>query len=166
MEGRNERRGGQGGAEDRAAKKQNKKSEQNKQTSKQTNDPEKQKQSESGGLTIDATGAENHCTILVIEPSPIEKDMLWVSTDDGRVHITQNGGSSWLEVTKNIKDLPTGSSRCAAGQVTRRQRNSSFPVQRVQAGHRGLAVALRRYLGLRVGQEIDQGIRSFRRPEG
>ena len=74
-----------------------------------TNDPEKQKQSESGGLTMDATGAENHCTILVIEPSPVEKNMLWVGTDDGRVHITQNGGSSWTEVTKNIKGLPAGS---------------------------------------------------------
>ncbi|WOD42429.1 WD40/YVTN/BNR-like repeat-containing protein [Hwangdonia lutea] len=74
-----------------------------------TNDPEKLKQSESGGLTMDATGAENHCTILVIEPSPVEKDMLWIGTDDGRVHITQNGGQSYTEVTKNIKDLPTGS---------------------------------------------------------
>ncbi|MEM9076135.1 MAG: hypothetical protein AAGC43_03805 [Bacteroidota bacterium] len=74
-----------------------------------TNDPEKQKQSESGGLTMDATGAENHCTILVIEPSPVEKDMLWASTDDGRVHFTQNGGANWTEVTKNIKGLPAGS---------------------------------------------------------
>lgn len=74
-----------------------------------TNDPEKQKQSESGGLTMDATGAENHCTIIVIEPSPVEKDMLWVGTDDGRVHFTQNGGQSWTDVTKNIKGLPQGS---------------------------------------------------------
>ncbi|MDC6365099.1 MULTISPECIES: WD40/YVTN/BNR-like repeat-containing protein [Flavobacteriaceae] len=74
-----------------------------------TNDPEKQKQSESGGLTMDATGAENHCTILVVEPSAVEKDMLWVGTDDGRVHFTQNGGSSWTEVTNNIKGLPKDS---------------------------------------------------------
>ncbi|TKD62587.1 hypothetical protein [Flavobacterium sp. ASW18X] len=74
-----------------------------------TNDPEKQKQSESGGLTMDATGAENHCTVLVIEPSPVEKDMLWVGTDDGRVHITQNGGQTWTEVTANLKGLPKGS---------------------------------------------------------
>jgi len=74
-----------------------------------TNDPEKQKQSESGGLTMDATGAENHCTLLVIEPSPLEKDMLWVASDDGRVHYTQNGGDTWTEVTKNIKGLPKGS---------------------------------------------------------
>jgi len=74
-----------------------------------TNDPEKQKQSESGGLTMDATGAENHCTILVVEPSPVEKDMLWVGTDDGRIHYTQNGGTTWIEVTENIKGLPKGS---------------------------------------------------------
>ena len=74
-----------------------------------TNDPEKQKQHESGGLTMDATGAENHTTILVIEPSPLEQNMLWVGTDDGRVHYTQNGGASWTEVSGNIKGLPTGS---------------------------------------------------------
>ena len=74
-----------------------------------TNDPEKQKQSESGGLTLDATGAENHCTLLVIEPSPIEKDMLWVASDDGRVHFTTNGGINWTDVSKNIKGLPKGS---------------------------------------------------------
>jgi len=74
-----------------------------------TNDPEKQKQSESGGLTMDATGAENHCTLLVIEPSSLEKDMLWTASDDGRVHYTQNGGATWTEVTQNIKGLPKGS---------------------------------------------------------
>ncbi len=74
-----------------------------------TNDPDKLKQHESGGLTMDATGAENHCTILVIEPSEVEADMLWVSTDDGRVHYTQDGGTQWNDVTKNIKGLPKGS---------------------------------------------------------
>ena len=73
-----------------------------------TNDPEKQKQSESGGLSMDATGAENHTTILVIEPSPVEKDMLWVGTDDGRVHYTIDGGNNWTDVSK-IKGLPEGS---------------------------------------------------------
>ena len=74
-----------------------------------TNDPEKQKQYESGGLSMDATGAENFTTILVIEPSPIEKNMLWAGTDDGRVHFTQNGGTTWTDVSKNIKGLPEGS---------------------------------------------------------
>lgn len=74
-----------------------------------TNNPEKLKQAESGGLTMDATGAENHCTILVIEPTPLEKDVLWAATDDGQVHITKNGGESWTNVAKNIKGLPKNS---------------------------------------------------------
>jgi len=71
-----------------------------------TNDPEKQKQAESGGLTIDATGAENNTTILAITPSPVEKDILWVGTDDGLVHISRNGGESWTNVTDNISGMP------------------------------------------------------------
>ncbi len=74
-----------------------------------TNDPEKQKQDESGGLTMDATGAENHTTILVIEPSVLNPAILWVGTDDGRVHLSQNGGGSWQSLENNIKGLPKGS---------------------------------------------------------
>ena len=74
-----------------------------------TNDPEKLKQHESGGLTMDATGAENHCTILVIEPSPVEKDVFWVGTDDGKIHITQNGGQTYNDVSSNLPGLPKGS---------------------------------------------------------
>jgi photosystem II stability/assembly factor-like uncharacterized protein len=74
-----------------------------------TNNPEKLKQGESGGLTMDATGAENHCTILVIEPTVLEKDVLWAATDDGLVHITKDGGKNWTNVSKNIKDLPENS---------------------------------------------------------
>ncbi|MBS0010930.1 MAG: hypothetical protein KFF49_05950 [Bacteroidales bacterium] len=71
-----------------------------------TDDPEKQKQRESGGLTIDATGAEKHCTILAIEPSPLKKGLIWAGTDDGKLHITRDGGENWLEVGKNIKGMP------------------------------------------------------------
>lgn len=74
-----------------------------------TNNPEKQKQSDSGGLTLDATGAENHTTILVIEPSPVEQNMLWVGTDDGKVQYSQNGGATWVDVSNNLKGLPSGS---------------------------------------------------------
>lgn len=74
-----------------------------------TNNPDKLKQAESGGLTMDATGAENHCTILVIEPTVLEKDVLWAATDDGQVHITKNGGEKWTNISKNIKDLPENS---------------------------------------------------------
>ena len=57
-----------------------------------TNDPEKQKQNESGGLTIDATGAENFTTVIAIAPSPVDRNVVWAGTDDGNVQITQNRG--------------------------------------------------------------------------
>jgi hypothetical protein len=75
-----------------------------------TNDPEKQKQHESGGLTMDATGAENYTTILSIEPSPMEKGLLWVGTDDGQFHITRDGGKNWSDLTSklNAAGMPIG----------------------------------------------------------
>ncbi|MCB0837714.1 MAG: hypothetical protein KDD99_13675, partial [Bacteroidetes bacterium] len=74
-----------------------------------TNNPEKQKQAETGGLTIDNTNAETHTTIIVIEPSSREKGLIWVGTDDGNVQITRNGGGEWQNVVKNIKGLPENS---------------------------------------------------------
>ncbi|MBL7011221.1 MAG: hypothetical protein ISR82_08370, partial [Candidatus Marinimicrobia bacterium] len=74
-----------------------------------TNDPEKQKQDKSGGLTFDATGAENFTTILVIEPSTIDRDIIWVGTDDGNVHVTKDGGETWKKVSKKIFGAPAGS---------------------------------------------------------
>ena len=71
-----------------------------------TNNLEKQKQHESGGLTMDATGAENHCTILAISPSSLEKGLLWAGTDDGNIQISRNGGESWTNVAPNIKGMP------------------------------------------------------------
>ncbi len=71
-----------------------------------TNNPEKQKQRESGGLTTDATGAETHCTILAIEPSPMKEGLIWTGSDDGKLYITRDGGSNWEETGKNIKGMP------------------------------------------------------------
>jgi hypothetical protein len=74
-----------------------------------TNDHEKQKQHDSGGLTMDATGAENYCTILAITPSTLEKGLIWVSTDDGQIQITRDGGKSWANVTPKTKKFAKGS---------------------------------------------------------
>jgi len=73
-----------------------------------TNDPAKQKQGESGGLTIDNSTAENFTTILVIEPSPLEKGVIWVGTDDGNVQLTKDGGATWTNLVANIKGVPAG----------------------------------------------------------
>ena len=58
---------------------------------------------------MDATGAENHTTILVIEPSAVERNVLYVGTDDGRVHVTKDGGDNWTDISKGLKGLPEGS---------------------------------------------------------
>ena len=60
-----------------------------------TNDPEKQKQAESGGLTLDVTNAENYCTIISIAPSPLKEGLIWVGTDDGNIQLTRDSGKSW-----------------------------------------------------------------------
>lgn len=87
-----------------------------------TNNPDKQKQDENGGLTIDITNAENHCTILAIEPSKKEKDVLWVTTDDGQVQLTRDGGKNWTNLTANIKGLPAN---CWIPQVKTSRHNAA-----------------------------------------
>jgi photosystem II stability/assembly factor-like uncharacterized protein len=71
-----------------------------------TNDSTKQKQLESGGLTYDVTSAENHTTILTIAPSPVERGVIWVGTDDGNVQLTRDGGSSWTNTVDRIPGVP------------------------------------------------------------
>lgn len=71
-----------------------------------TNRPEWQKQRDSGGLTPDVTGAENYTTILTIAPSPVERGVIWVGSDDGRIHLTRDGGKSWVSVEGNLKGVP------------------------------------------------------------
>jgi photosystem II stability/assembly factor-like uncharacterized protein len=71
-----------------------------------TNDPEKQKQELSGGLTVDNSSAENHTTIFTISESPKNPQIIWVGTDDGNVQITRNDGKKWENVAGNISGLP------------------------------------------------------------
>ncbi|GLR16613.1 hypothetical protein GCM10007940_12280 [Portibacter lacus] len=73
-----------------------------------TNDPEKQKQLESGGLTIDATQAENYTTIISIAPSPVDKNVVWVGTDDGNLQLTKDGGKTWANLSASIPGFPQG----------------------------------------------------------
>jgi|TARA_B100000953_G_scaffold153188_1_gene126633 hypothetical protein len=74
-----------------------------------TNDKTKQEQHKSGGLTFDATGAENYTTILAIEPSPLDKNVVWVGTDDGNVQLTKDRGKTWSNMSKKIYGVPKGS---------------------------------------------------------
>jgi photosystem II stability/assembly factor-like uncharacterized protein len=71
-----------------------------------TNKPEWQKRAESGGLTPDDSGAEGFTTILAIAPSPVERGVIWVGTDDGRVQLTRDAGKTWTSVEGNIPKVP------------------------------------------------------------
>lgn len=71
-----------------------------------TNDPAKQRQKESGGLTIDNSSAENHTTIYTISESPMNPEQIWVGTDDGNLQTTRDGGKTWTNVVGNVPGLP------------------------------------------------------------
>jgi len=71
-----------------------------------TSDTSKLHQDVSGGLTFDATNAENHCTILAIAPSPVQKGVAWVGTDDGNVQLTTDHGKTWTNFAKDLPDAP------------------------------------------------------------
>ncbi|MEM6376596.1 MAG: hypothetical protein AAF705_00145 [Bacteroidota bacterium] len=73
-----------------------------------TNDSEKQQQATTGGLSLDNSGAENHTTIISIDPSPIQEGTIWVGTDDGNVQLTRDGGKSWTNLSPRIEGLPKG----------------------------------------------------------
>src|ERR1700686_2065130 len=70
-----------------------------------TNDPEKQKQEESGGVTIDNSSAEMYTTIYSISESPKNGQVIWVGTDDGNVQITRDGAKTWTNVVGNVNGL-------------------------------------------------------------
>lgn len=71
-----------------------------------TNDPAKQQQDKSGGLSIDNSSAENHCTVYAIGESPKDANTVWAGTDDGQLHVTRDGGQTWTNVSKNLPGLP------------------------------------------------------------
>lgn len=73
-----------------------------------TNDSIKIDQNKNGGLSLDITGAENHCTILTIAPSAKEKGVIWVGTDDGNVQLTRDGGKTWTNFGGKIPGMPKG----------------------------------------------------------
>lgn len=55
-------------------------------------------------ITIDTTSAEYYCTIFALSESPQQPGVLWAGSDDGLVHISEDHGKTWKEITP--KDLP------------------------------------------------------------
>lgn len=52
-----------------------------------------------GPITKDNTSVEYYCTIFAAVESPRVKDLLWVGSDDGLVHVSRDGGKNWENVT-------------------------------------------------------------------
>jgi photosystem II stability/assembly factor-like uncharacterized protein len=73
-----------------------------------TNDPQRQRQKESGGISIDNSTAENNATLYTIAESPRNPEVIWVGTDDGNVQLTRDGGKTWSNLIQKIPDAPMG----------------------------------------------------------
>jgi len=67
------------------------------------NDPTKLKTS-GGPITQDNTSVEYYCTIFAADESPLKEGLLWIGSDDGLIHFTQDGGENWSNITP--KQLP------------------------------------------------------------
>ncbi|PYO92188.1 MAG: sialidase [Gemmatimonadetes bacterium] len=71
-----------------------------------TNDPMKQRQEQSGGVTVDNSSAEMHTTIFAIGESPKDANVIWAGTDDGNLQVTRDGGKTWTNVVSKMVGLP------------------------------------------------------------
>jgi photosystem II stability/assembly factor-like uncharacterized protein len=99
-----------------------------------TNNPARQHQELSGGLTIDNSDAEKYETIYTIAESPKNGNVIWAGTDDGNVQITRDEGKHWTNVVKNVPGLP-----------------ANTWVSMIEAGHFDAAVAYATFDGHATG---------------
>ena len=73
-----------------------------------TNNKDQQNQDDNGGLSLDITNAENYNTIICIEPSVKDKNVMWVGTDDGNVQLSRDAGRTWTNFRGKIPGMPVG----------------------------------------------------------
>ena len=57
-----------------------------------------------GVITKDMNGPEIYATVFALAPSNHDINTIWAGSDDGKVHITRNGGKKWIDITP--KELP------------------------------------------------------------
>ncbi|MEL7044008.1 MAG: glycosyl hydrolase, partial [Pseudomonadota bacterium] len=96
---------------------------------------DKSTQGETGGpVRLDQDGPEVYGTIYAIAPSARDDQLIWTGSDDGRVQLTRNGGSSWEDVSPT--ELPEHSR--IADLVASRHRDGAayFAAKRYEMGDR------------------------------
>ncbi|SNZ00432.1 WD40/YVTN/BNR-like repeat-containing protein [Flagellimonas pacifica] len=67
---------------------------------------DKSHQQSSGGIAIDNLMTWDGAVLISIEESKLEEGVIWTGSNDGQVHLTKNFGKDWINVSKNIPDLP------------------------------------------------------------
>ena len=55
--------------------------------------------SSGGPITKDQTSVEYYATVFTLSESPVTKGVIWSGSDDGKVFVTRNGGTTWTDVT-------------------------------------------------------------------
>lgn len=58
---------------------------------------------DSGGVTLDNYTTEHYATIIVLAIDPLSPSTLWTGSDDGRIHVTRDGGGTWSDVTPPVQ---------------------------------------------------------------
>jgi photosystem II stability/assembly factor-like uncharacterized protein len=91
-----------------------------------TNDPARQQQELSGGITVDNSSAEMHTTIYAISESPLDDKLIWVGTDDGNIQLTRDGGATWKRVSPNLKGGVRGQSWISWVEASRHAPGTAF----------------------------------------
>ena len=69
----------------------------------------------SGDLTggsHQGNGGQVNGTLTTIRVSPLDGDVIWCGSDDGYVHVTENGGGSWFDVSAGLPERWITSVRC------------------------------------------------------
>ena len=61
-----------------------------------------------GGITNDATGAENFGTVVSLAESYMKPGWLFAGTDDGNAWMTRNDGATWDKLNGRFPGLPEG----------------------------------------------------------
>ena len=57
-----------------------------------------------GVITMDMNGPEIYATVFALAPSFHDINTIWAGSDDGKMHITRDGGKNWEDITP--KGLP------------------------------------------------------------
>ena len=95
------------------------------------NEPSKQVISGSP-ITRDITGEEFYSTIYDIKESSLKAGLIWVGANDGPVHVTQDGGKTWSNVTP--KELPSGGRIDCVEPSSHKEGKAYFASLRYQLG--------------------------------